>query len=70
VIGDITVGDVCSAIDPYGGDVPISNRCAQALVGDEDCRNLQAFGGTEYQILDVSGGRVRIDPDPQTSPLE
>jgi hypothetical protein len=66
VIGDIPVGDVCSAIDPDGGDVGISDRGAEALVGDEDRRDLQAFGGAEYEILNLSGRRVRIDPDPQT----
>jgi hypothetical protein len=66
VIGDIPVGDVGSPIDPDGGDVGISDRGAEALVGDEDRRDLQAFGSAEHEILDLLGRRVRIDPDPQT----
>ena len=31
---------------------------------------LQALGGAEHEILDLPGRRVRIDPDPQTLPLE
>jgi hypothetical protein len=49
--------------------VRIARRRLQALVGNEDSRDLQTFGGTEYDILDVSGRRIRIDPDLQTSPL-
>jgi hypothetical protein len=70
VLGDIPVGYVWSAINPNGGDVRIADRGAQALIGDEDRRNLQAFRGAEYEILDVPGRCVGIDPDSQTLRLE
>jgi hypothetical protein len=70
VLGDIPVGYVWSAINPNRGDVRIADRGAQTLVGHEDRRNLQAFGGAEYEIFDVPGRCVGVDPDSQTLRLE
>jgi hypothetical protein len=68
VLRDVPVGHIRSAVDPDSGHVRVARWRVQALVGNEDSRDLQTFGGTEYDVLDVSGRRIRIDPDLQTSP--
>ena len=65
VVHDVPVGDIGTAIDPDGGDVPVPRGRLQPLIRHEHGGNLESLGGAEDNILNIARGRVGIDPDLQ-----
>jgi hypothetical protein len=66
VLSNVQIGDIRPTIDANGPNERISGGRLESLIGYQNCLDAEPLGGPEHELLHVTRGRIRINPDLQS----